>query len=292
MKDSLPTRVKKKITRKSASKRESGERSRGVYLLPNLFTTAALFCGFYAVIASMDGNFQRAAYAIFVAMLLDSMDGRVARMTSTESQFGKEYDSLSDMVSFGIAPALVIYQWGIDHLRDLGGFWGKAGWAVAFIYCVCAALRLARFNTNSNSGKEDKRYFQGLPSPAAAGVVAGLILFERSFKFDPTVSIAPALFLTLAAGLLMVSNIKYRSFKDVDLKRKVPFHILLLIPIVLALLAISPSRTLFVAFLIFAASGPFSFILRTVRGERTESWMPNDVRDKLVSSEDETLEEE
>lgn len=280
--------IKKKVNQmrdERKARKERGERSRGVYLLPNLFTTGALFCGFYAVVASMDGNFTRAAYAIFIAMLLDGMDGRVARMTSTESQFGKEYDSLSDMISFGIGPALVMYQWGIDVLRDLGGFWGKAGWAVAFIYCVCAALRLARFNTNAAT--LDKRYFQGLASPAAAGVVAGFILFERFWKINDYAAVTLALFLTLSSGLLMVSNIKYRSFKDIDLKRKVPFYVLLIIPAVLALLALSPSHTLFFCFLIFAASGPFGYIYRFVKGERTESLLPTDVRDQLVRVDEE-----
>ncbi|MBT8142728.1 MAG: CDP-diacylglycerol--serine O-phosphatidyltransferase [Gammaproteobacteria bacterium] len=259
---------------------EAGERGRGVYLLPNLFTTAALFAGFYAVVASMDGNFEKAAFAIFVAMLLDGMDGRVARMTSTETQFGKEYDSLSDMVSFGIAPALVMYQWGIDHLVSLSGFWSKAGWIVAFTYCVCAALRLARFNTNI--GKVDKRYFEGLPSPSAAGVVAGLILFDHSFDFDPSYTSFPALIITFFAGALMVSNIKYRSFKDLNLKGKVPFHILLLVPLILGLLFIDPHRTLFISFFAYAISGPVGLVMRRIRGEQTENIIPDDIEDPRV----------
>jgi len=288
MKEPIRTKVKQSMQERRDARqlrRDNGERSRGIYLLPSLFTTGAIFCGFYAVIASMDGNFQRAAYAIFIAMLLDGMDGRVARMTDTESQFGKEYDSLSDMVSFGIAPALVIYQWGIDLLRDFGAFWGKAGWVVAFIYCVCAALRLARFNTNT--AKIDKRYFQGLPSPAAAGLVAGLILFERSFEWEPSVSIVPALVTTLAAGLLMVSNIKYRSFKDFDAKQKVPFYVLLLIPMILVLLATNTPRTLFICFFIFAVSGPISYVMRIMKGEQTEPLIPIDEVNDLGINEEE-----
>jgi CDP-diacylglycerol--serine O-phosphatidyltransferase len=258
----------------------NGERGRGVYLLPNLFTTAALFAGFFAVIASMDGNFEKAAFAIFIAMILDGMDGRVARMTSTESQFGKEYDSLSDMVSFGIAPALVMYQWGIDHLVSLSGFWGKAGWVVAFSYCVCAALRLARFNVHI--AKSEKRYFEGLPSPAAAGVLAGFILFDDSFILDPSITIIPALVLTFLSGALMVSNIKYRSFKDMNLNRKVPFHILLLVPLLLALIFVDPHRTLFTLFFIFAASGPISLVIRRLRGEETEALIPDDIHDETM----------
>ncbi len=287
----IKNKVKTKIQdnrQRRADRKQAGERSRGVYLLPNLFTTAALFAGFYAVIASMDGNFEKAAFAIFIAMILDGMDGRVARMTSTESQFGKEYDSLSDMVSFGIAPSLVMYQWGVDHLTSLSGFWGRAGWFVAFAYCVCAALRLARFNTTAGTDKADKRYFDGLPSPAAAGVVAGFILFDDTFGFDPNLSFVPALILTFVAGVLMVSDIKFRSFKDLNLARKVPFHIMILVPLLIALIAVDPHKTLFVLFFIFAASGPVGLIMRKVKGEQTESLIPEDVQDSLISD----LEEE
>ena len=283
MKEKITQRVKNKLEQNKQTRTDrinSGERSRGVYLLPNLFTTAALFAGFYAVIASMDGNFEKAAFAIFIAMILDGLDGRVARMTNTESQFGKEYDSLSDMVSFGIAPALVMYQWGIDHLVSLSGFWGKAGWVVAFSYCVCAALRLARFNVHV--GKVDKRYFEGLPSPAAAGVVAGYILFDSSFNLDPAVTIVPALVLTFLAGALMVSNIKFRSFKDINLNRKVPFHTLLLVPLVFVAIGVDPHRTLFTLFFIFAASGPVGLLVRRLKGEKTESLIPDDVHDETV----------
>jgi len=266
-----------------AERVETGGRSRGVYLLPNLITTAALFTGFFAVIASMDGNFEKAAFAIFIAMILDGMDGRVARMTSTESQFGKEYDSLSDMVSFGIAPSLVMYQWGVDHLTSLSGFWGRAGWFVAFAYCVCAALRLARFNTTAGTDKADKRYFDGLPSPAAAGVVAGFILFDHTFNFSPNVSFIPALVLTFLAGALMVSDIKFRSFKDLNLARKVPFHIMILVPLLIALIFVDPHKTLFVLFFVFAASGPIGLIMRKINGEQTESLIPEDLEDSLIS---------
>ena len=287
----IKNKVKTKIElnrQRRADRKVSGERSRGVYLLPNLFTTAALFAGFYAVIASMDGNFEKAAFAIFIAMILDGMDGRVARMTSTESQFGKEYDSLSDMVSFGIAPSLVMYQWGVDHLTSLSGFWGRAGWFVAFAYCVCAALRLARFNTTAGTDKADKRYFDGLPSPAAAGVVAGFILLDDTFGFDPSLSFVPALILTFLSGVLMVSDIKFRSFKDLNLARKVPFHIMILVPLLIALIAVDPHKTLFVLFFVFAASGPVGLIMRKIKGEQTESLIPEDVQDSLISD----LEEE
>lgn len=283
MKQKISQRVKNKLEKNKqnrVTRTGPGERGRGVYLLPNLFTTAALFAGFYAVIASMDGNFEKAAFAIFIAMILDGLDGRVARMTNTESQFGKEYDSLSDMVSFGIAPALVMYQWGIDHLVSLSGFWGKAGWVVAFTYCVCAALRLARFNVHV--GKTDKRYFEGLPSPAAAGVVAGYILFDSSFDLDPSITIVPALVITFLAGALMVSNIKFRSFKDINLNRKVPFHILLLIPLIFVAIGVDPHKTLFVLFFTFAASGPISLLIRRLRGETTESLIPDDVNDETA----------
>ena len=184
-------------------------RRRGIYLLPNAFTTAALFCGFYAIVMAMNQRFEHATWAIFIAMVLDALDGRVARLTNTQSEFGAQYDSLSDMVSFGAAPALVIYEWS---LRDLG----KLGWIAAFVYCAAAACRLARFNTNIEV--VDKRYFQGLPSPAAAALVAGYILMMSDLGISgmqmPWVSAGVALF----AGLTMVTNVPFYSFKDVNFR--------------------------------------------------------------------------
>lgn len=222
------------------------QRSRGIYLLPNLFTTAGLFAGFYAVIAAIRGDFESAAIAIFVAMIMDGLDGRIARMTDTQSAFGAEYDSLADMVSFGLAPALVIFQWS---LLDTGKF----GWMVAFIYAACAALRLARFNTQV--GIEDKRYFQGLPSPAAAACLAGWVWAGTSNQISPAIMTAIALPLTFMCGILMVSTVRYHSFKDLDLQGKVPFIVMLALVLVFALIASDPPLVLFAAFIIYALSG-------------------------------------
>lgn len=232
-------------------------RRRGVYLLPNLFTTAALFAGFYAVVASMHHDFDLAAIAIFVAMVLDGLDGRVARMTNTQSEFGAEYDSMSDMVSFGIAPALVSYNWALEGL-------GKIGWLAAFIYTAGAALRLARFNTQI--GIADKRFFQGLASPAAAAIVAGMVWLGNDLGINPSLpdfeqSYSPwipifAAVLTVGAGLLMVSNFKYHSFKQFDWRGKVPFVVVLVVVLAFVIVATYPALVLFLGFLVYAASGP------------------------------------
>src|SRR5260221_319915 len=208
-------------------------RRRGIYLLPNLFTTAALFAGFYSIVMAMNQRFDNAAVAIFIAMILDTLDGRVARLTHTQSAFGAEYDSLSDMVCFGAAPALVIYEWA---LKDLG----RVGWIAAFVYCAGAALRLARFNTNI--AVIDKRFFQGLPSPAAAALVAGFLWLASDNKI-PVDDYGPPLvagFLTLYPGLTMVSNVPFYSFKDINLRRSVPFTVILLIVLGFILISTDP----------------------------------------------------
>ncbi|MES2818565.1 MAG: CDP-diacylglycerol--serine O-phosphatidyltransferase [Pseudomonadota bacterium] len=240
-------------------------RHRGIYLLPNLFTTANLFAGFYAIINAMNGNFYVAAAAVFVAMVLDSLDGRVARLTNTQSAFGAEYDSLSDMVAFGVAPALLAFEWALGSM-------GKVGWMVAFIYVASAALRLARFNTQV--GTADKRYFIGLASPAAAGVVAGTVwafsdLGVRGADMPVYVVVAFAL-LVAAAGMLMVSNIKYHSFKDLDLKGRVPFVAILVVVLVFAVVFSDPPRILLLIFLAYAASGPVQYLLQLRRGKGVE----------------------
>lgn len=238
-------------------------RRRGIYLLPNIFTTAAMFGGFYAIVASMNGHFEKAAIAIFIAMILDGVDGRVARMTNTQSEFGAEYDSLSDMVSFGIAPALVMYQWSLSSMVDLGGEWGRLGWLAAFIYTACAAMRLARFNTQI--GLADKRYFQGLPSPSAAAVVAGLVWVGVDNSI-PGADVAKfALVLMVALGLLMMSNILFYSFKEVHFKGKVPFISLAVVVLLLALAAIDTSKVLFLVFGLYTLSGPVLSLLRKAR---------------------------
>lgn len=235
------------------SDQEKQKPHRGVYLLPNLFTTGALFSGFYAVIASMNGQFEIAAIAIFVSMLFDGLDGRVARMTNTQSPFGAEYDSLADMVSFGVAPAIVAFTWALDDL-------GKLGWFAAFLYVAGTALRLARFNTQI--GSVDKRYFVGLPSPAAAAAVAGLIWMSTEYEIDPKdISYLVAFYVALA-GVLMVSNVLYYSFKDVDLKGKVPFLILSAIVLGIAVISISPALFLWLLVVTYACSGPFLWLVR------------------------------
>ncbi|MDC9724903.1 MAG: CDP-diacylglycerol--serine O-phosphatidyltransferase [Gammaproteobacteria bacterium] len=236
------------------------QQSRGIYLLPNLFTTAGLFAGFYAIVAAIRGDFESAAIAIFIAMIMDGLDGRIARMTNTQSDFGAEYDSLADMVSFGLAPALVIFLWA---LLDMGKF----GWMVAFIYAACGALRLARFNTQI--GIEDKRYFQGLPSPAAAACLAGWVWAGTSNGIDPSLMTAIAMPLTFACGILMVSTVRYHSFKDLDLHGKVPFVVMLVLVLVFALIASDPPLVLFGGFMLYLLSGPILTLIK-IRQHRTE----------------------
>jgi CDP-diacylglycerol--serine O-phosphatidyltransferase len=227
-------------------------RRRGIYLLPNLFTTAALFGGFYAIVAAMNGRFEAASIAIFVAMILDGADGRIARMTNTQSAFGAEYDSLSDVISFGLAPALVAYQWSLQDL-------GKLGWLVAFFYAAATALRLARFNTQL--GIADKRYFQGLPCPSAAAVVAGLVWFatDNGISGDAVMPVTVAV--TLLTAILMVSNIRFYSFKELDLRGRVPFVKILAVLLVFVLVSSDPPLVLFLGFLAYAVSGPLLTLL-------------------------------
>lgn len=237
------------------------KRHRGIYILPNLFTTAALFGGFYAIVQAMNGHFEHAAVAIFVAMVLDGLDGRVARLTNTQSAFGAEYDSLSDMVSFGAAPSLVIYEWA---MRDMG----KIGWIAAFIYCAGAALRLARFNTNIDV--VDKRYFQGLPSPAAAALVAGFVwvmIDNNVGGGDYLLGIAVryiACAVTIFAGVSMVTNVFFYSGKNINLRRAVPFAMALAFVVVLLVVVGYPPGVLFGLFVCYSLSGYVMWIFRHV----------------------------
>lgn len=221
-------------------------RRRGIYVLPNLLTTAALFAGFYAIVQAMTGRFEHAAVAIFIAMVFDGLDGRVARMTRTQSAFGAEYDSLSDMVSFGAAPALIAFEWAMKGM-------GKWGWIAAFVYCAGAALRLARFNTNI--GVVDKRYFQGLPSPAAAALVAGFVWIINDLNIPGEEVRWYAFALTLFAGITMVSTLRYWSGKDINLRRSVPFMVLPAIVLGYVLVSSYPPGVLFGLFLAYAMSG-------------------------------------
>ena len=240
--------------------RKNRIRRRGIYLLPNLFTTAALFAVFYAIVQAMNLTFDLAAIAIFYAMVLDALDGRVARLTRTQSAFGAEYDSLSDMVSFGAAPALVMYEW---VLRDMG----KLGWIAAFVYCVCTALRLARFNTMLDVA--DKRWFTGIPSPAAAALVAGFVFIVDDYNIDPLTIKWWAFGVTVFAGLTMVSNLKYWSFKSINLKKSVPFVAIFLIVVAIALLSYQPAIVLFAGFVLYALSGYVVSGWQLLRRQRT-----------------------
>ncbi|MDP2879607.1 MAG: CDP-diacylglycerol--serine O-phosphatidyltransferase [Sulfuricella sp.] len=234
-------------------------RRRGIYLLPNMFTTAALFAGFYAIVQAMNGNFEQSAVAIFIAMVMDGLDGRVARLTHTESAFGAEYDSLSDMVSFGVAPALIVYVWA---LKDMG----KLGWIAAFVYCAGAALRLARFNTQHEVA--DKGFFQGLPSPAAAALLAGLVWVMNENHIRGTDIRWLVWGVTLFAGLTMVSNLRYYSGKDINLRKSIPFVGILLIVLTFILISSDPPHVLFGVFALYALSAYADWLWGVVRRRR------------------------
>jgi CDP-diacylglycerol--serine O-phosphatidyltransferase len=231
-------------------------RHRGIYLLPNLFTTGAMFAGFYAIVTSIGGNYSEAAIAVFIAALLDAMDGRVARATGTQSEFGVQYDSLSDLISFGLAPSLVMYTWSLASLKDFGPTWGKIGWAAAFIYAACAALRLARFNTQVKV--IDKRYFQGLASPAAAAVCMAFVWSMDKFGIAGSDVSSVTLPMAVIVGLLMVSRFRYFSFKSLPTGEggRVPFLWMIAGVLVLIPFFVDPPRVLFVVFLLYALSGP------------------------------------
>jgi CDP-diacylglycerol--serine O-phosphatidyltransferase len=233
-------------------------RRRGIYLLPNAFTTANLFCGFYAIVMAMNLKFDYAAIAIFAAMLLDSVDGRVARLTNTQSEFGAQYDSLSDMLSFGAAPALVVYEWSLRGL-------GKLGWLAAFVYCAGAALRLARFNTNI--GVVDKRYFQGLPSPASAALVVGFIWLMDDLGFAGPELSWFAWAITVYAGLTMVTNVPFYSFKEVNFRKSVPFITIFLIVLAFVLISSDPPKVLFGLFVLYGLSGYVIYFWRLLKGK-------------------------
>ena len=245
------------------------KRRKGIYVLPNLFTLAALFGGFYAIVMAMNGRFELASMGVFCAMVLDSLDGRVARMTNTQSAFGEQMDSLSDMVSFGAAPALIAYMWALQGL-------GRWGWIAAFVYCACAALRLARFNVNT--GVVDKRFFQGLPSPAAAALVMGFIWLLTDAGVHPGqdllglswVHITWVMFgFTLYAGLTMVTNVPFYSFKDLRMKKSVPFAAIVLIALGIAVVNIHPPTVLFGIFVLYGLSGYVLYAWRKAKGQHT-----------------------
>lgn len=233
-------------------------RRRGIFLLPNTFTTANLFCGFFAIVMAMNLRFDLASIAIFAAMLLDSVDGRVARLTNTQSEFGAQYDSLSDMLSFGAAPALVVYEWSLRGL-------GKLGWLAAFVYCAGAALRLARFNTNI--GVVDKRYFQGLPSPASAALVIGFVWLMDDMHFIGTELRWYSWVITLYAGLTMVTNVPFYSFKEINFRKSVPFIAVFVIVLIFVLIARDPPKVLFGMFVLYGLSGYVIYFWRLAKGK-------------------------
>ncbi len=254
----------------------SGEkvRRKGVFLLPNLITTAALFAGFYAIVAGMKGDFAQAGMAIIVAQFMDGFDGRVARMTNTTSAFGVQYDSLSDMVSFGLAPSLVIFSWGLEPL-------GKVGWAAAFVFASCAALRLARFNTQVET--VDKKYFVGLASPPAAAVLATTVWTWHDVTPSREVSALIAL-VTIGLGLLMVSNLRYTSFKDLNLRGRVPFVVMLAALLVFVIIAIEPSSVLLMMACTYAASGPVMWLLALRKRNREKQQAPVPAEERAPDS--------
>lgn len=240
-----------KAEKKRLRKPEKG----GVYLWPNLVTTMALMCGFYAILSSINGDFQRASICIFVAMLFDGLDGRVARLVGGESAFGEQYDSLSDLISFGVAPALLIYEWSISTAEHIKWLPERLSWMIPFIYCACAALRLARFNTQI--GIVDSRYFIGLPSPAAAGTVAGFVwCLGVEFQHNGGDLVYLAILITLYAGLMMVSPMKYFSFKKLNLRGKTSFFTMAVLVMILAVISINPATMLWLIFFAYALHGP------------------------------------
>ncbi len=247
---------------------------RGVYLLPQLLTTGCLACGFYAIVAAINGDFARAGAAVYFAMIFDGLDGRVARWTRTESTFGKEYDSLADMVAFGLAPAVVVYQWGVVRITEYGNAWGRFGWIAAFIYAVCAALRLARFNARAATA--DKRFFEGLPSPSAAAVVSAFVWFSSEWREPGLTGLVVTFAITALAGGLMISNFPYPSLKQVDLDRRIKLvYFVLIVPLFLALIVAEPPTMLLSMFATFALSAPVLWLFRKLRrGSRPSAAPP------------------
>ena len=236
-------------------------RRRAIYLLPNLFTTSALFAGFFAIIAAMDGHFSRAAIAIFIAMILDTLDGRVARLTNTSSEFGAQYDSLSDAIAFGVAPGLIVYEWSLQSLGGTG--FGQLGLVASFLYAACTVLRLARFNVQLAIA--DKRFFQGLPCPSAAAIVVGMVWVADDLGYAGSELPALAFVVTIAAALVMVSNFAYYSFKDIGTHKRLSFMALIAMVLIIAFTAIDPPKFVYVAFVAYAFSGPAFSLWRKMR---------------------------
>ena len=247
-------------------------RRRGIFWLPNLLTTGALFAGFYAVVAAIDWRFDHAGIAVFVAMIFDGLDGRVARWTHTESAFGKEYDSLSDMVSFGLAPAIVTYQGGVARIAEYGPLWRRLGWLVCFFYAAAAALRLARFN--SRTATQDKHYFEGLPSPSAAAIVAAFVWLASDQTNIGLQGLILAFLVTACAGALMISRFAFHSFKQVDAGGRVRFTYIIFVPLAFVLLAFYPQVVLLLLFGGYALSAPLTWVFRKLRRRKRGASTP------------------
>ncbi|HEY8538581.1 MAG TPA: CDP-diacylglycerol--serine O-phosphatidyltransferase [Steroidobacteraceae bacterium] len=256
------------VNSESETTAEAAKPSRGFYWLPNLLTTGTLFGGFYAIVAAIDGNFARAGIGVFVAMLFDGLDGRVARWTNTQSDFGKEYDSLCDMVAFGLAPAILVYQWGVARIADYGQFWGRFGWIAAFFYAVAAGLRLARFN--SRAAVVDKRYFEGLPSPSAAGTVAGFIWLASDVDLAGLPGLVLAFVVSIVIGALMVSKFSYWAGKELNVRGRIPWVYALLIPLIYVLVSLAPV-SLLALFGSYAMYAPLYWLLRKLRRRRRDA---------------------
>jgi len=250
----LSNTEKNNVSKEDSQQKLRTTSHKGIYLFPNLVTTGVLFAGFYGIVAAIDGNFPRSATALFIAMVLDGLDGRLARLTGTQSDFGKEFDSLSDLVSFGVAPAIIVYQWGLHGLAEYGWLWGKLGWLAAFLYTVSAALRLARFNVMPESN--DKRFFQGLPSPSAAALVTFMVWLGTELEWSGGAALAFAAAITVIAGALMVSHLHFYSFKEASPDRRISFSYLLAIPLTLVLIFLDPPTVLFAMAAGYAISGP------------------------------------
>ena len=255
----------------SIEKEKVVKRGKGIYLLPNLFTTAALFAGFYAIIAAINNRFEHAAIAILVAMVLDGLDGRIARLTNTSSDFGAEYDSLSDMVSFGLAPALIMYEWSLHNVSRQG--FGQAGWVAAFLFAACAALRLARFNVQTST---DKKFFKGLASPSAACTMVCTVWVLHDNGFTGSQVTTLAMIVTITGALLMVSNFKYYSFKDITGLQRVPFGVPLFLVLFFVVTSLDPPGVLFSGFVVYSLSGPVFEGFRWLRRKKKRSASPNE----------------
>lgn len=247
-------------------------RHKGIYLFPNIVTTGVLFAGFYGIVAAIDGNYVRSAVALLIAGVLDGLDGRLARLTGTESEFGKEYDSLADLVAFGVAPAIIVYQWGLARLAEYGWIWGKIGWLAAFIYAASAAMRLARFNVMPESN--DRRFFEGLPSPSAAALVTFMVWLFTDMGWTGGFVVSFACVITALAGALMVSHIRFYSFKEIKADQRISFTFALVIPLTIVLIMLAPPKVLFAMAICYAVHGPvitFCMERKKAQNKREES---------------------